>query len=236
MVYQLHPVPDSAPLNLTGVSQDPTILLLSWEEPSGRHNGIIREYRLNITEVETGRLFQNVSATTTLLISNLHPDYTYEWTVAAVTVGEGPYSDIHSITTLEDGRFYDDYIVISSTCFHVLCCPVPSGPPINFNGSSLNSSSIFLSWSPPLPEERNGDITGYTLNITNLDNETVHQLTTGPVTSFTVTSLNVFTLYEVRVSAQTAVGTGQSPAVLLVQTDEDGMPMLETQNSHHAVL
>ena len=105
------------------------------------------------------------------------------------------------------------------------CFLVPSGPPTNFNVSSLNSSSIFLSWSPPLPENQNGDITGYVINVTNLDNETVHQFRAGNVLDLAVTNLEPFTLYESEVFASTAVGVGQAPAIALVQTDEDGMSM-----------
>lgn len=97
--------PNSSPSNLTASAQDSTTVLLSWGEPGGRHNGIIREYRINITEVESGRTFQQTSATTTLVVSGLHPDYSYEWTVTAFTVREGPYGIISSVTTLEDGRY-----------------------------------------------------------------------------------------------------------------------------------
>ena len=99
---------------------------------------------------------------------------------------------------------------------------VPSGPPTNFSGSSLNSSSISLSWDLPAPDQRNGDITGYVINVTNLDNETVHQYVTSAVSVLTVTNLIPFTLYEVQVFARTSVGVGQSPAIVLVITDEDG--------------
>lgn len=210
-------VPDMSPSNLTGMAQDPATILLSWDQPAGRHNGIIQEYRLNITEVETGRVFHNVSAITSLVINNLHPDYTYEWTVTAFTVGEGPYSYSYRVTTFEDGKQLTKYSFMLSAVI------VPSGPPTNFNGSSLSSSSIFLSWNPPRPEERNGDITGYVINITNLDNETVHQFMIGIISGFTVTNLEPFTLYENRLFARTAVGVGQAPAVVLVETDEDGM-------------
>ncbi len=77
--------------------------MLGWDVPTGPHNGIIREYRLNITELETGREFQELSATTNLTVSSLHPDYTYEWIVTAFTVGEGPYSTTSRIITPEDG-------------------------------------------------------------------------------------------------------------------------------------
>jgi hypothetical protein len=64
---------------------------------------------------------------------------------------------------------------------------------------------------------------GYVINVTNLDNETMHQFAAGNSTEFTVTYLEPYTLYECRVFARTAVGTGQSPAVVVVLTDEDGM-------------
>ena len=93
-----------SPSNLTGLAQDSTTISLRWDEPDDPHNGIIREYRLNITEAETGRMFQETSGTTSLVITNLHPDYTYEWVVTAFTVIEGPYSVASQVTTPEDGN------------------------------------------------------------------------------------------------------------------------------------
>lgn len=101
---------------------------------------------------------------------------------------------------------------------------VPSGPPTSLSGSALTSDSIFLSWDLPLPKDRNGDITGYIVNVTNLDNETVHHfLTADAVLDFTVTNLEPFTLYENRVLARTALGAGMAPAVVFIQTAEDGI-------------
>ena len=96
--------PSNSPSNLTGLPQDSTTISLTWDQPGDPHNGIIIEYRLNITEVEIGRMFQETSGTTSLVISNLHPDYTYEWVVTAFTVGEGPYSITSRVTTPEDGN------------------------------------------------------------------------------------------------------------------------------------
>ncbi len=86
----------------------------------------------------------------------------------------------------------------------------------------LSSRSIYLSWSAPVPEHRNGEITGYIVNITNLDNETVHHFTSSR-TSLSVVNLTPFTSYECNIFSSTAVGIGQSPAVILVQTGEEGM-------------
>jgi hypothetical protein len=57
-----------------------------------------------VTEEETMRQFQLISTTTSISATALHPYYTYSFTVSAVTVGEGPYSQSLSLQTLEDGK------------------------------------------------------------------------------------------------------------------------------------
>lgn len=37
----------------------------------------------------------------------------------------------------------------------------PAGPPINLEARALSSSEILITWSPPLPELRHGDIQGF---------------------------------------------------------------------------
>ena len=77
---------------------------MSWEEPAEElHNGIIRQYHINISEVDTGQQMQLVSTTPSISIASLHPHYTYEWSVAAFTVREGPFSEPQTISTPEDG-------------------------------------------------------------------------------------------------------------------------------------
>lgn len=34
----------------------------------------------------------------------------------------------------------------------------PAGPPLNVSARSISSTEILVTWSPPLPELRNGDI------------------------------------------------------------------------------
>jgi receptor-type tyrosine-protein phosphatase Q len=91
-------------LNLVGSALDASTIVLGWDVPGQPHNGIIREYRLNITEVETGRVIQDIAATTNLTVGSLHPDYSYDWIVTAFTVGLGPYSLSSRVTTPEDGK------------------------------------------------------------------------------------------------------------------------------------
>ena len=77
---------------------------LSWSPPSVL-NGVIQEYRVNVTEVETGVVFtENVTHTTTsVTVQLLHPYYIYRCHVSAYTVEVGPYAVV-IIQTLEDGE------------------------------------------------------------------------------------------------------------------------------------
>lgn len=78
---------------------------LTWVPPPLLlHNGVIREYKVNITEVDTGRVLVFYSSTTDITISTLHPFYTYLCRVSAFTVGYGPYTENFLFTTLEDGE------------------------------------------------------------------------------------------------------------------------------------
>ena len=96
--------PELPPTNLSSMVLDSSTVILSWSTPDGRLNGIIQEYRINLTEIETGRMFQEVSIISSATISSLHPDYTYSWAITAFTISEGPYSSHLNFATPEDGK------------------------------------------------------------------------------------------------------------------------------------
>ena len=60
--------------------------------------------------METGEQLQHRASgadTTSLSIGSLHPDYTYTYSVAAVTaIGMGPFSAFRSTRLPEDGKAY----------------------------------------------------------------------------------------------------------------------------------
>ena len=97
-------VPSSFPVMLTFSNITDSSFYLVWENlPSADQNGIIRYYLVNITEVDTGRLFQLMSLANLILVGSLHPFYTYVCSVAASTVDVGPYSPPLTVKTLEAG-------------------------------------------------------------------------------------------------------------------------------------
>ena len=69
-------------------------------------NGLLRYYSMSVVETKTGEEYVVVSANTTItMISGLHPDYTYICSVAAYTIGLGPYSDTITVTLEEASKY-----------------------------------------------------------------------------------------------------------------------------------
>jgi len=103
-VFFLAPSSPPQSVGLSPVSS--TSLSISWTAPfASDRNGIIREYRINITEVITGRVIYLTSSSTSVVAVGLHPYYNYTCVIAAVTVAAGPFSQTVQITTPEDGRY-----------------------------------------------------------------------------------------------------------------------------------
>ena len=98
--------PSGAPSNLTAMAINSTSVHLRWLPPDeDQHNGDIRHYNIRIVELHSGREFQLNSTNITTVYTGLHPAYTYSFTVAAVTVEIGPYSDSAIATMPEDGTY-----------------------------------------------------------------------------------------------------------------------------------
>lgn len=86
---------------MSGYVIDSTSIFLSWEPPPQEHqNDAVTGYLVNITEVETGNTSQLYTSSTSITLSSLHPSYTYIWSIAAVTIGPGPFSQNIILRTL----------------------------------------------------------------------------------------------------------------------------------------
>ena len=85
-------------------------------------------------------------------------------------------------------------------------------------------------WNPPLPEEQNGFITGYTIHISLLEKGEMFQILS-EANNVTVASLRPHSTYNFIISAQTSVGIGPfTPTPVSVRTLEDGMIMFVVAN------
>ena len=104
---------------MSGLPLHPKAILLTWLPPPYlQQNGIIRKYSVYVTESETGHLRNYTTSATNLSVTSLHPYYTYEFAVQAVTIAAGPLSDPIAVTTPEAGRngvcTYTHYSLTSS--------------------------------------------------------------------------------------------------------------------------
>ena len=92
-------------MSVSSSSETSTSFALSWDPPAYEdQNGVIILYAINILVQETEDSFDLESLTTELTVSNLDPYRTYICKVAAATyVGEGPFSSVIYVYTLETG-------------------------------------------------------------------------------------------------------------------------------------
>ncbi|XP_072747748.1 dscam family member AbsCAM isoform X2 [Anoplolepis gracilipes] len=104
----------------------------------------------------------------------------------------------------------------------------PAGPPMNLAARALSSSEILVSWSPPLPELRHGDIQGFNVGYRETSSN-------NPSYNFSsvsgdgeegggelrLTGLRAYTRYTLVVQAYNQVGPGPLCEPLLTQTLED---------------
>ena len=103
---------------------------------------------------------------------------------------------------------------------------VPSTSPRNYTLTTVNSTVLSASWSPPLSADRNGIITEYSLTLTavnqELDTTERNVQVSGSVLSIEFTGLEEYTWYSVVLTASTSVGKGPEVGDTAI-TDASGM-------------
>ena len=108
-------------------------------------------------------------------------------------------------------------ITTYSLCIKLtILCPltVPSAPPDNIIATSLSSTSIRVSWDEVPEIHQNGNITGYTVEITNLKLRNSTLFSTFQRT-LTILHLQPHTQYSINVSASTRRGGAANITVTL---------------------
>ena len=105
----------------------------------------------------------------------------------------------------------------------LLSFAVPSDSPSNTTGVALNSTHVYLSWDPPPPDEINGVIQGYRINITELDTGDMLQHTAED-SNATIGSLHPHYTYNFTIAAFTLIGNGPTTYVV-IRTAEAGITL-----------
>ena len=94
-----------------------------------------------------------------------------------------------------------------------------SSAPLNVTAHNDSSTSILVTWVPPMT--RNGMIRSYRVEFTRMNDSNVDDITTDDITtSVIIGMLKKFTTYEVQVFA-TTVEEGDGSEIITVTTDED---------------
>ena len=102
----LYTAPSSPPRAVSITMITSSSFHLSWTEPPlADQNGLIRQYLVNVTELDTGNVFSYTTTETEFTVESLHPYYYYSCSVSAVTVSAGPYSNSQMIQTEIDGKY-----------------------------------------------------------------------------------------------------------------------------------
>lgn len=91
-----------------------------------------------------------------------------------------------------------------------------------------------MTWSRPLAARQNGVINGYRLQYVatrhddgrdqQTSSDVLSVIVPGPEQSHVLTGLDQWTQYKIWIAASTSAGEGPLSDVIVVQTDEDGMP------------
>ena len=96
----------------------------------------------------------------------------------------------------------------------------PTAPPENLIATPLDSTTLHITWQPPVEGERNGIIRRYVINITELNSGNEYQLENSS-TEITIQDLHPFYRYSYSVAAET-VALGPSTSASIIEMPEDG--------------
>jgi hypothetical protein len=183
--------------SLAAVALSTRSMKVSWLPPlDGDRTRQIIDYQINVTLIRgPGEdRYTTTTGSTSVLVRSLHPNYLYQCSVTSRTsAGPGPLN--HVLIQLPPD--------------------VPTGYPQNIYAIPSDPTTLHLYWSPPPPDEQNGDLMQYGVKITGVEEgeATQYYNTSGPITSFVVHNLHPFSVYQYTVTAFTTVGSGPySPA------------------------
>ncbi|XP_064365629.1 phosphatidylinositol phosphatase PTPRQ isoform X1 [Dromaius novaehollandiae] len=203
-VYTDQDIPDGSVENLVYENISSSSVNVSWLPPSQPNGLVFFHVSLSLLHLETKMILSFLTYNTSIIFDNLekYTDYVLKITPAT----EKGSSELHALSlhirTDED---------------------VPESSPIIKTYSNLSTTSVMLSWDPPV--KPNGIIISYDLNLFGPERNNSFSTSNNFVI---LEDLAPFTLYSIYTSARTTKGPGPS-AMLLFYTDES-VPLAPPQN------
>ena len=102
---------------------------------------------------------------------------------------------------------------------------VPGSSPQNVTVTSVNPTSLMVSWQPPPLIDQNGPLTSYLILYSRVGSNISMTETISNGTEYVISGLIAFSNYSVEVAARTINGTGPSSNSVIEISGEDGKCM-----------
>ncbi|CAL8256023.1 unnamed protein product [Merluccius merluccius] len=198
------------PLELHLLSLSSTSIQVSWvAPPAASHHGTIASYSLAYQALPGEEAKRQAVTGIRFNVSSYVLDDLEKWTEYVVWVsahtdkGPGPESPAGRIRTQED---------------------VPGAPPRKVEAYALNSTAFRVTWKAPLPVKQHGQIRGYQVVYTRLENGEPHgqpliiDVSLPEAQEATITGLLPEKSYSVTVAAYTTKGDGARSKAKVVTT------------------
>eukprot|EP00731_Ephydatia_muelleri_P012563 Em0006g1457a len=162
-------------------------------------NGVVRSYFISCSPLEGGKAFSHSVTESNITLTELHPFYTYECRVAAVTIGIGPYTAKYEFK---------------------MSPAAPSSPAQNISFVPINSTSVLVAWGPPSLSAQNGVILFYVVLGSEPETRAVLNFTVVS-TSVMVGPLLTYYTYTCSIGVFTAGGGTFAEAITIQSSQGD---------------
>uniref|UniRef100_A0A668AAB8 Receptor-type tyrosine-protein phosphatase F n=1 Tax=Myripristis murdjan TaxID=586833 RepID=A0A668AAB8_9TELE len=202
--------PSAPPQEVHLVSLSSTSIKVSWVAPpaASRHGAIVRytvSYQALAGEDVERHVVTGIGAdATSYLLEGLEKWTEYQvWVRAHTDVGPGPESSPVRIRTKED---------------------VPGAPPRKLEVEAVNSTAIRVTWKPPLQGKQHGQIRGYQVIFSRLENgeprgqPNIMDVALPEAQEAIIGGLHSETTYSVTVAAYTTKGDGARSKAKVITT------------------
>uniref|UniRef100_A0A3B1IUI9 Receptor-type tyrosine-protein phosphatase F n=1 Tax=Astyanax mexicanus TaxID=7994 RepID=A0A3B1IUI9_ASTMX len=202
--------PSAPPQEVHLLSLSSTSIQVSWVAPpaASRHGNIVRyslAYQALSGEDQERHEVKDISAdTSSYLLEGLEKWTEYQvWVKAHTDVGPGPESSSTRIRTKED---------------------VPGAPPRRVEVDIINSTTLRVSWKPPLAQKQHGQVRGYQVVYSRVENgeprgqPTILDVALPEAQDAFITGLQAETSYSITVAAYTTKGDGARSKAKVVTT------------------
>ncbi|KRG03743.1 tyrosine-protein phosphatase Lar isoform X7 [Drosophila mojavensis] len=202
----------SQPSNFRATDIGETAVTLQWSKPTHSSENIVHyELYWNDTYANQDH-HKRISSSESYTLDGLYPDTLYYiWLAARSQRGEGATTPPIPVRTKQ-------YV---------------PGDPQDVKATPLNSTSIHVSWKPPLEKDRNGIIRGYHIHVQEMRDEgkgflnEPFKFDVVDTLEYSVTGLQPDTKYSIQVAALTRKGDGDRSTAVIVKTP-GGVPVRPT--------